>query len=195
LFEKAICAAFPNVATEVALAPCQQAKYGDYQCNNAMAIFAQLKKEGGEGVPKNPRAVAEAVVAKLDAAGSGMIASTSCDPFFIRQDSVFDTYVYSVLWITRSPVRNRFGLGYGEDRVIRLAITRSSGLSPGLATGLWRGPGYPEYTVHSKCVAGVLVLCKICLRAMHSGGTHSRHLKIAGFVGHVTQGFGLLYPS
>jgi hypothetical protein len=59
---------------------------------------------------------------------------------------------YSVLWMTWSPVRNRFGPGYGEDRVIRLAITRSSSLSPGLATGLWRrpgypGPGYPEYTV------------------------------------------------
>jgi glutamine synthetase len=144
LFEKAICAAFPNVATEVALAPCQQAKFGDYQCNNAMAIFAQLKKEGGEGMPKNPRAVAEAVVAKLDAAGSGMIASTSCDPFFIRQDSAF-------------------------DRIASL--------------------------IHSKCVAGVLVLCKISLRAMHGGGTYSRPLKMVGFVGHVKQGFGLLYPS
>jgi arginyl-tRNA synthetase len=77
VFEKAIQEAFSNLAVDVALTPCQQAKFGDYQCNNAMAIFAELKKRGGEGVAKNPRAVAEAIVANLEDGASGMLA---CKP-------------------------------------------------------------------------------------------------------------------
>jgi hypothetical protein len=45
-------------------------------------------------------------------------------------------HIYSAPWITRSPVRDKFGLGNGGDRVIRLAITRSSGAAP-VATGFW----------------------------------------------------------
>ena len=78
VFANAIRAAFATVDADVALVPCAQARFGDYQCNNAMAIFAELKKQGGEGVPKNPRAVAEAVVAKLNTDGAGLIESTSC---------------------------------------------------------------------------------------------------------------------
>ena len=73
-------AAYAEIDADVALVPCAQPKFGDYQCNNAMAIFAELKKKGGDGVPKAPRAVAEAVVAQLDVANIAMIESTSCAP-------------------------------------------------------------------------------------------------------------------
>jgi arginyl-tRNA synthetase len=65
VFAKAIQNAFPALGTEVdaLVAACNQPKHGDYQCNNAMALFGRLK--GTENGPKNPRAVAEAIVANL----------------------------------------------------------------------------------------------------------------------------------
>lgn len=35
--------AFPGVEERAMVAPCRDAKFGDYQCNNAMALFAKLK--------------------------------------------------------------------------------------------------------------------------------------------------------
>lgn len=52
-----------DAGVEAAVAPCNQPKFGDYQCNNAMALFGRMK--GKEGAPKNPRAVAEAIVAAV----------------------------------------------------------------------------------------------------------------------------------
>lgn len=65
LFRSAISAAFPSLGTDfdVLVAPCNNPTNGDYQCNNAMPLFGRLK--GVEGAPKNPRAVAEAIVANL----------------------------------------------------------------------------------------------------------------------------------
>ena len=35
--------AFPGLDERAMVAPCRDAKFGDYQCNNAMALFAKLK--------------------------------------------------------------------------------------------------------------------------------------------------------
>lgn len=76
LFSRAIAAAFPDAPAEVALVPCANPKFGDYQCNNAMAIFGKLK--GSPGAPKNPRAVAQAILDALDAPSIDLIDETSC---------------------------------------------------------------------------------------------------------------------
>lgn len=46
-----------------AVAQCNNPKFGDYQCNNAMALFGKLK--GKQGAPKNPRGVAESILANV----------------------------------------------------------------------------------------------------------------------------------
>jgi len=97
-FRAALAAAYPGVeGVEAAVTPTKDkdAKFGDYQCNNAMALFGKLK--GKEGAPKSPRDVAAAVLAALpadalpatgaDAAGkqSALIAETSvAGPGFIN---------------------------------------------------------------------------------------------------------------
>ena len=65
VFARAIQAAFPSLGSEfdVLVAACNNPANGDYQCNNAMPLFGRLK--GLEGGPKNPRAVAEAIVANI----------------------------------------------------------------------------------------------------------------------------------
>jgi arginyl-tRNA synthetase len=84
LFNTAISAAFSADAVDgvkAAVAPCNQPKFGDYQCNNAMALFGKMK--GKEGAPKNPRAVAEAILAALPS--TPMISETSlAGPGFIN---------------------------------------------------------------------------------------------------------------
>jgi hypothetical protein len=44
--------------------------------NNVMSIFGSMK--GQADAPKNPRAVAQAILDKLDAASIPMISETSC---------------------------------------------------------------------------------------------------------------------
>ena len=63
LFQQAIKTAYPDVVDPVVLMPCGQAKFGDYQCNNAMGLFGKLK--GKDGAPKAPRDAANAVLAAL----------------------------------------------------------------------------------------------------------------------------------
>eukprot|EP00192_Tetraselmis_astigmatica_P021566 CAMPEP_0117666170 /NCGR_PEP_ID=MMETSP0804-20121206/10222_1 /TAXON_ID=1074897 /ORGANISM="Tetraselmis astigmatica, Strain CCMP880" /LENGTH=297 /DNA_ID=CAMNT_0005473675 /DNA_START=236 /DNA_END=1130 /DNA_ORIENTATION=+ len=63
LFDAAIKQAFPDMDVPAAVAQCNNPKNGDYQCNNAMALFGRMK--GKEGAPKNPRAVAEAILATV----------------------------------------------------------------------------------------------------------------------------------
>ena len=66
----------------------KNAHLGDYQCNNAMAVFGMCKKLGAENPFKNPRVVSEAilaalpendVIAKTDIAGPGFINVTVHD--------------------------------------------------------------------------------------------------------------------
>lgn len=80
LFGKAIRATFPNVPeAPVIVQPSQGEKFGDYQCNSAMAINQILK---GKGIKSNPREIAVSVVSnvpqndliqKIEVAGSGFI--------------------------------------------------------------------------------------------------------------------------
>lgn len=81
LFAVAITTAFPSVSVAPEIAPCNNPKFGDYQCNNAMALFGRLK--GQEGAPKNPRATAEAILQALPS--SPVVAETSlAGPGFIN---------------------------------------------------------------------------------------------------------------
>ena len=81
LFTEAISSAFPASATPAIVAVCLQPKFGDYQCNNAMGLHGRMK--GQEGAPKNPRAVAEAILAALPP--SSLISETSlAGPGFIN---------------------------------------------------------------------------------------------------------------
>lgn len=83
-FSQAIKTAFPNLSEGLVtnVAYCSNSKFGDYQCNNVMGIFAQIK--GKPDAPKNPRAVAQAIIdsipaelkgvfGKMDVAGPGFI--------------------------------------------------------------------------------------------------------------------------
>lgn len=63
IFEVAIRTSFPDLEDPpLALAPNQQAKFGDYQCNSAMAM-AQLLK--AKGMKINPREIAEKIIQSL----------------------------------------------------------------------------------------------------------------------------------
>ncbi|KAL6784922.1 TSR1 [Auxenochlorella protothecoides x Auxenochlorella symbiontica] len=81
LFGASISSTFPDAGVQPSVAQTNDPKFGDYQCNNAMALFAKCK--GKEGAPKNPRAVAEAIVAGLPA--SDLVESTTlAGPGFIN---------------------------------------------------------------------------------------------------------------
>ena len=43
VFRAAIMQAFPGTEDDPVVAPTKEAKFGDYQCNNAMRLFNQLK--------------------------------------------------------------------------------------------------------------------------------------------------------
>lgn len=43
LFQAALQAAFPSVTAQAEVVQTNQPKFGDYQCNNAMALFGKLK--------------------------------------------------------------------------------------------------------------------------------------------------------
>jgi len=38
VFERGVCAAFPDVSVAIVVTPAAQEKFGDYQCNSAMNI-------------------------------------------------------------------------------------------------------------------------------------------------------------
>lgn len=69
LFAQSIKTAFPKlpIAAAVAvIAPCEDKKNGDYQCNNAMRLTGQLKKAMGKDAPKGgPKDIAESLVKNL----------------------------------------------------------------------------------------------------------------------------------
>ncbi|KAM9728222.1 LOW QUALITY PROTEIN: arginine--tRNA ligase, cytoplasmic [Menidia menidia] len=63
VFGAAIMAACPELENPpLAVTPNQQPKFGDYQCNSAMAIAQMLK---AKGVKMNPREIAEKIVQNL----------------------------------------------------------------------------------------------------------------------------------
>lgn len=81
LFHTALQAAYPDVNEKPLVVPCNNPKFGDYQFNNAMALFGKLK--GKAGAPKAPRDVATAVLAALPA--NSLIKETSlAGPGFVN---------------------------------------------------------------------------------------------------------------
>lgn len=80
LFGGAIAASYPELEhPPLAVTPSQQAKFGDYQCNSAMAMAQMLKAKGAK---VNPREIAEKIVKnlpenelieKMEIAGPGFI--------------------------------------------------------------------------------------------------------------------------
>ncbi|GIL58748.1 hypothetical protein Vafri_13730 [Volvox africanus] len=81
LFRTALTLSFPSVAADPVVAACNNAKNGDYQCNNAMALFGKLK--GTPNAPKAPRDVATAIVGALPT--NDLVAETSlAGPGFIN---------------------------------------------------------------------------------------------------------------
>ena len=94
LLASALASAFPGSEwrDEVVIVPTTNPKFGDYQCNNAMPLFAKIK--GSEGAPKNPRAVAEAIVEAIPTndlleeatiAGPGFINLKLSDAFVVAK--------------------------------------------------------------------------------------------------------------
>lgn len=82
VFAQAIALAFPEYKdTPVSIAPVNSAsaKFGDYQCNNAMKLAKQLKEKG---INKSPRDIATEIqrncpasplIEKLEVAGAGFV--------------------------------------------------------------------------------------------------------------------------
>lgn len=81
LFKQALTTAYPASEEEPIIAPCNNPKFGDYQCNNAMSLFGKLK--GSEGAPKAPRDVGTAIMKALPP--SNLVAETSiAGPGFVN---------------------------------------------------------------------------------------------------------------
>lgn len=79
VFKKSIKEAYPSINVPLALTECQNPKFGDYQCNSAMAIANKLK---ATGVQVRPAQVAEEIkkhittcplVEKIDVVPAGFI--------------------------------------------------------------------------------------------------------------------------
>ncbi|KAK8964362.1 hypothetical protein KSP40_PGU015661 [Platanthera guangdongensis] len=80
LFEGSLKAAFPEESVEPLIAVCT-ARFGDYQCNNAMGIFSKIKERSTEY--KNPNSVGQAIAKHLPP--SDIVESTSvAGPGFVN---------------------------------------------------------------------------------------------------------------
>jgi len=81
LFQEALATLVPATAgvdPQVAVA---DPRFGDYQCNNAMSIFKQQKREPGTAPAwKNPKEVGEAIKAALPAESSAILEEVSVAP-------------------------------------------------------------------------------------------------------------------
>ena len=83
-FTEAVTSVLPSdIHIEMSVTECSNPSLGDYQCNSAMQIFAELKKKG-DATFSNPRALAEAIVEAVNNK-NGLFASTSvAGPGFIN---------------------------------------------------------------------------------------------------------------
>ncbi|XP_060209864.1 arginine--tRNA ligase, cytoplasmic-like isoform X1 [Lycium barbarum] len=93
LFEESLRAAFPDVSdVQPLIAICNDAKHGDYQCNNAMSLWNKLKGKGTQ--LKGPQPVGKAIIENLPA--SEMIEKCSiAGPGFVN-------IVLARQWIAKS---------------------------------------------------------------------------------------------
>uniref|UniRef100_A0A3Q4MUE2 Arginine--tRNA ligase, cytoplasmic n=1 Tax=Neolamprologus brichardi TaxID=32507 RepID=A0A3Q4MUE2_NEOBR len=63
VFGEAIRASCPELDNPpLSIAPSQQGKFGDYQCNSAMSMSQMLK---AKGIKMNPREIAEKIITNL----------------------------------------------------------------------------------------------------------------------------------
>ncbi|CAI5743417.1 unnamed protein product [Hyaloperonospora brassicae] len=95
IFDAAVKTAYPGLAVppvEVTRTNVKNAKFGDYQCNSAMAIFTALK--GTPHAAQSPRAVASAIIAampetrvldRLSVAGAGFINAFLTRDFVVKR--------------------------------------------------------------------------------------------------------------
>jgi len=83
-FTEAVTSVLPSdTHIELNVTECSNPSLGDYQCNSAMQLFAELKKNG-DATFSNPRALAEAIVEAVNNK-NGLFASTSvAGPGFIN---------------------------------------------------------------------------------------------------------------
>lgn len=119
LFSEAIQKAFPGLGSDerALVSACNQPKYGDYQCNNAMSLFGRLK--GTDDAQKNPRAVADAIVANLPP--SDIIKETSlAGPGFIniRVDPSWLAARTSAMLASKDGIASWAPEGYEHKKVI-----------------------------------------------------------------------------
>jgi arginyl-tRNA synthetase len=123
-FRAALQAAFPDVeGVSAVVGPTKDkdAKFGDYQCNNAMALFGKLK--GKEGAPKSPRDVATAILAALPAPPAG--EATEGQAAFIAETSVAGPGFINV----------RLGADFVAARVLRMLREGLGPFAPPLPCG------------------------------------------------------------
>lgn len=125
IVEKALSASFPDGQWgKAVVAPTNNPKFGDYQCNNAMPLFSKIK--GTEGAPKSPRALAELIVNSLpphemvedvSIAGPGFINFRLDQKFIARHvGSLFDKGIQS--WAPE-PVCNRAVVDFSSPNVAK----------------------------------------------------------------------------
>ena len=83
-FTEAVTSVLPSdIHIKLNVTECSNPSLGDYQCNSAMQLFAELKKNG-DATFSNPRALAEAIVEAVNNK-NGLFASTSvAGPGFIN---------------------------------------------------------------------------------------------------------------
>ncbi|XP_011093650.1 arginine--tRNA ligase, cytoplasmic isoform X3 [Sesamum indicum] len=93
LFEESLRTTVPDEGdVEPAIAPCQNPKFGDYQCNNAMGLWSRVKGKGTQF--KGPQLVGQAIMNNLPP--SEMIEScTIAGPGFVN-------IILSKHWIAKS---------------------------------------------------------------------------------------------
>jgi len=141
----------------------KDARFGDYQCNNAMGVFGRLK--GKEGAPKAPRDVAAKIVAALpdsailDKANPPSLAG----PGFIN------------IRLSREAL---------ADRLVKMLVEGPSTWAPALPAGVQRAVvdfsspnvakemhvGHLRSTIIGDCLANLLEFCGAdVLRLNHVG--------------------------
>lgn len=155
----ALRSTFPEVeGLEPLVAGCANTKFGDYQCNNAMGIWAKIK--GSSTSFKNPVSVGQAIMSSLPE--SPMIEKTSiAGPGFVN-------IVLSSTWLEQ---RIESMLAYGIDTwapklpVSRVLVDFSS---PNIAKEMH--VGHLRSTIIGDTLARMLEYCQVAvLRRNHVG--------------------------
>ncbi|EPS67056.1 hypothetical protein M569_07720, partial [Genlisea aurea] len=91
LFEESLKVTVPEESVDPVVEPCQNTRFGDYQCNNAMGLWSKIK--GNNGPFTGPRPIGQAIMDNLPA--SEMVDSCSvAGPGFVN-------VVLSQQWIAK----------------------------------------------------------------------------------------------